>query len=91
MVDDIRYSFTQPIESTGLTHTELPYALTSFSPPSPDHILRLVSSGCPTTCPLDPIPCSLLQTISGALLPFLTSLINSSLSTGYVPSDLKMA
>jgi hypothetical protein len=43
--------------------------------------------GRPTTCSLDPIPSSFLQTISGDLLPF----INSSLTTGYIPSDFKMA
>ncbi|CDQ78690.1 unnamed protein product [Oncorhynchus mykiss] len=47
-------------------------------------------SGCLTTCPLDPISSSLLQTISRDL-PFLSSLINSSLTTGSVPSDFKMA
>jgi hypothetical protein len=47
---------------------------------SPEEILRL-----------NPIPSStLLQTISGDL-PFLTSLINSSQTSGCVPSDFKMA
>ena len=50
-----------------------------------------MTAGRPTTCPLDPIPSSLLQTISGDLLPFLTSLINSSLTAGYVPSVFKRA
>ncbi|KAK6311261.1 hypothetical protein J4Q44_G00193160 [Coregonus suidteri] len=54
-----------------------------------DKILRLVTAGRPTTCPLDPIPSSLLQTISGDLLPYLTSLINSSLTAGYVPFRLQ--
>ena len=44
-VDDIRSLFTQPIESTGPTHTEVPYTLTSFSPLSPDEILLLVGIG----------------------------------------------
>ncbi|KAM9400653.1 uncharacterized protein ACWYII_030500 [Salvelinus alpinus] len=56
-----------------------------------DEISRLVTAGRPTTCPLDPIPSSLLQTISGDLLPYLTSLINSSLTAGYVPSVFKRA
>ncbi|XP_064858825.1 epidermal growth factor receptor kinase substrate 8-like protein 2 [Oncorhynchus nerka] len=54
-----------------------------------DEISRLVTDGRPTTCPLDPIPSSLLQTISGDLLPYLTSLINSSLTADYVPSVFK--
>ncbi|XP_052351813.1 uncharacterized protein LOC127915630 [Oncorhynchus keta] len=56
-----------------------------------DEISRLVTAGRPTTCPLDPIPSSLLQTISGDLLPYLTSLIKSSLTAGYVPSVFKRA
>ena len=89
-VDDIRSSFAKSNDTAGSAHTALPYALTSFSPLSPDEISRLVTAGRPTTCPLDPIP-SLLQTISGDLLPYLTSLINSSLTAGYVPPVFKRA
>uniref|UniRef100_A0A673XCE1 Reverse transcriptase domain-containing protein n=1 Tax=Salmo trutta TaxID=8032 RepID=A0A673XCE1_SALTR len=90
-VDDIRSLFAKSNDTAGPAHTALPCALTSFSPLSPDEISRLVTAGRPTTCPLDPIPSSLLQTISGDLLPYLTSLINSSLTTGYVPSVFKRA
>ncbi|KAM9474599.1 uncharacterized protein ACWYII_008888 [Salvelinus alpinus] len=90
-VDDIRSSFAKSNDTAGSAHTALPCTLTSFSPLSPDEISRLVTAGRPTTCPLDPIPSSLLQTISGDLLPYLTSLINSSLTAGYVPSVFKRA
>ncbi|XP_064880117.1 uncharacterized protein LOC135573865 [Oncorhynchus nerka] len=90
-VDDIRSSFAKSNDTAGSAHTALPCALTSFSPLSPDDISRLVTAGRPTTCPLDPIPSSLLQTISGDLLPYLTSLINSSLTAGYVPPVFKRA
>ncbi|KAM9502270.1 uncharacterized protein ACWYII_000138 isoform 1-T1 [Salvelinus alpinus] len=90
-VDDIRSSFAKSNDTAVSAHTALPCALTSFSPLSPDEISRLVTAGRPTTCPLDPIPSSLLQTISGDLLPYLTSLINSSLTAGYVPSVFKRA
>ncbi|KAM9421447.1 uncharacterized protein ACWYII_021567 [Salvelinus alpinus] len=90
-VDDIRSSFAKSNDTAGSAHTALPCALSSFSPLSPDEISRLVTAGRPTTCPLDPIPSSLLQTISGDLLPYLTSLINSSLTAGYVPSVFKRA
>ncbi|XP_064868787.1 1-acyl-sn-glycerol-3-phosphate acyltransferase epsilon-like isoform X2 [Oncorhynchus nerka] len=39
------------------------------APTMPDEISRLVTAGRPTTCPLDPIPSSLLQTISGRPSP----------------------
>ena len=67
-VDDIRSSFTQPTEPTGPTRRLDLFLLSLFLP--------RVMSGHPTTCPVDPIPSSLLQTIPGDL-PLLTSLINS--------------
>jgi hypothetical protein len=47
--------------------------------------------GRPTTCLFNPIHSSLLQTISEELLQIITFLFNSSLTTGCVPSDNKMA
>ncbi|KAI4875881.1 hypothetical protein NFI96_009458 [Prochilodus magdalenae] len=44
-----------------------------------------------TSCPLDPIPSTLLQSISLDLLPFVSSLINCSLSSGHVPQAFKTA
>ncbi|KAI4873804.1 hypothetical protein NFI96_027428, partial [Prochilodus magdalenae] len=54
-------------------------------------ILQLLESSNPTTCPLDPIPSPLLRSISLDLLPFISSLINSSLSSGCVPQAFKTA
>ncbi|KAI4901607.1 hypothetical protein NFI96_027816, partial [Prochilodus magdalenae] len=45
----------------------------------------------PATCPLDPIPSPLLRSISLDLLPFISSLINCSLSSGCVPQAFKTA
>ncbi|KAK3529053.1 hypothetical protein QTP70_014684, partial [Hemibagrus guttatus] len=45
----------------------------------------------PTTCPLDPIPSTMLQTISPDLLPFITTVINGSLTSGHVPTAFKKA
>ncbi|KAI4883951.1 hypothetical protein NFI96_009102 [Prochilodus magdalenae] len=54
-------------------------------------VLQLLESSNPTTCPLDPIPSTLLWLISLDLLPFISSLINSSLSSGHVPQAFKTA
>ncbi|KAL7881592.1 hypothetical protein AOLI_G00084400 [Acnodon oligacanthus] len=51
-----------------------------------DAVLQLIKSSNPTTCLLDPIPSALFQSISKDLLPFITFLINKSLSSGEVPS-----
>ncbi|KAI4892091.1 hypothetical protein NFI96_003228, partial [Prochilodus magdalenae] len=56
-----------------------------------DDIIQLLESSNPTSCPLDPIPSTLLRSISLDLLPFIASLINSSLSSGCVPQAFKTA
>ena len=44
-----------------------------------------------TTCPLDPIPSSHFQTVSSDILPFLTTLINFSPTSGLIPASFKIA
>ncbi|KAK1799938.1 hypothetical protein P4O66_006456, partial [Electrophorus voltai] len=51
-------------------------------------ILQLLTSSNPTTCPKEPIPSALFQTIARDLLPFVSVIINNS---GYVPSAFKTA
>ncbi|KAI5092870.1 hypothetical protein C0J45_17261 [Silurus meridionalis] len=56
-----------------------------------DEILQVIRSCNPTTCPLDPIPSTTLQTIMQDLLPFISTIINGSLTSGYVPTAFKQA
>ncbi|KAK1795656.1 hypothetical protein P4O66_001016 [Electrophorus voltai] len=56
-----------------------------------NEILQLLTSSNLTTCPLDPIPSALFQTIARDLLPFISVIINNSLSSGYVPTAFKTA
>ena len=56
--------------------------LTCFSPLSSEDALTPVMPNQATTCSLNPIPSSLLQNFSHDILPFLTSLINSCLTSG---------
>ena len=65
--------------------------LPSFSPLTDTEVSQLLLSHHPTTCALDPIPSSLLQAITPDILPFITSLVNSSLSSGCFPSSFKKA
>ncbi|KAI4894024.1 hypothetical protein NFI96_002878 [Prochilodus magdalenae] len=51
----------------------------------------LLESSNPVTCPVDPIPSTLLQSISLDLLPFISSLMNCSLSSGHVTQAFKTA
>ncbi|KAK1792163.1 hypothetical protein P4O66_012057, partial [Electrophorus voltai] len=52
-------------------------------------ILQLLISSNLTTCPLNPIPSTLFQTIARDLLPFISVIINNFLSSGYVPTAFK--
>ncbi len=54
------------------------------------HRSKLSLSSHPTS-PLDPIPSHLLQTISPAVVPALTHIVNTSLHTGIFPSAFKQA
>ena len=90
-VNNISSSFTlMPIQKAP------PPTLTSdglicFSPLSSEDVLTLVMSNCATTCSLEPVASSLLQNISHDILPFLTTLINSSLTSGLTPAPFKTA
>ncbi|KAI5085848.1 hypothetical protein C0J45_23587, partial [Silurus meridionalis] len=66
-------------------------SLSSFSTLTEDEILQVIPTCNPTTCPLDPIPSTMLQTITQGLLPFISTIINGSLTSGYVPTTFKQA
>ena len=93
-VTDISSSFSHlPHKTATNSPNSIPSAscLSSFSPLSPDEVLKLVTSSRPTTCPLDPLPSPIFQTITPDLLPFITSIINTSVTSGCVPSAFKAA
>ncbi|KAI5085669.1 hypothetical protein C0J45_23653, partial [Silurus meridionalis] len=62
-------------------------SLSSFSTLTEDEILQVIQSCNSTTCPLDPIPSTMLQTITQDHLQF----INGSLTSGYVTTTFKQA
>ncbi|XP_073668112.1 uncharacterized protein [Paramisgurnus dabryanus] len=76
-----------------LAHSQIPEtcSLPSFSLLSEADVSKVLASNHPTTCPLDPIPTHLLQAISPSVIPALTHIINSSLSTGTFPVVFKEA
>ena len=93
-VDDISSSFPPPPHkevSEPPNTVDNISCLSSFSPLSPDDVLKLVTSSRPTTCPLDPFPSPIFQSIAPDLLPFITSIINTSVTSGCVPTAFKAA
>ncbi|KAK3525830.1 hypothetical protein QTP70_010668 [Hemibagrus guttatus] len=100
--EDFATFYTEKIERICQTFTSLPTSPTSHSQHSAtpsltqlstvaEEVLQITRSCNPTTCPLDPIPSAMLQTISPDLLPFITTVINGSLTSGHVPTAFKKA
>ncbi|KAK3549464.1 hypothetical protein QTP86_001459 [Hemibagrus guttatus] len=56
-----------------------------------EEVLQIIQSCNPTTCPLDPIPSTMLRTISHDLLPFIIIIINGSIASGHIPTTFKKA
>ncbi|KAK3556064.1 hypothetical protein QTP70_004385 [Hemibagrus guttatus] len=101
--EDFATFYTEKIERICQNFTSLPTSptshsqhcatpsLTQLSTVASEEVLRITRSCNPTTCPLDPIPSAMLQTISPDLLPFITTVINESLTSGHVPIAFKKA
>lgn len=66
-------------------------SLTQFLPVNDSTLSEVISKCRSTTCQLDPMPTSLVKSCLPALLPLLLAIINSSLTSGTVPSSLKVA
>ncbi|KAK3541957.1 hypothetical protein QTP86_008151 [Hemibagrus guttatus] len=101
--EDFASFYTEKIERICQTFTSLPTSPTShnqhsatpslmqLSTVAAEEVLQITWSCNPTTCPLDPIPSAMLQTISPDLLPFITTVINGSLTSGHIPTAFKKA
>ena len=78
-------STTQNCSHFSGTHLEI------FKPVTEKHVLQILRKTSPKTCELDPIPTKLLYENFDILLPSITAIINESLSSGIIPSQLKSA
>ena len=65
--------------------------LLTFEPDTDEFVLKIINSVSAKSCELDPIPTTLLYENLDTLLPTITNIINTSLTTGIVPRDLKTA
>ena len=65
--------------------------LTSFKPITADSLWSLLKKSSPKSCALDPIPTPLLFECLDAVMPVLTNIVNTSLTTGIYPSIYKTA
>ena len=65
--------------------------LLTFESVTDEFVLKIINSASAKSCELDPIPTTLLYENLDILLPTITNIINTSLTTGIVPPDLKTA
>jgi hypothetical protein len=65
--------------------------LTSFKPITAASLWSLLKKSSPKSCALDPIPTPLLFECLDAVMPVLTNIVNTSLTTGIYPSIYKAA
>ena len=65
--------------------------LLTFESVTDEFVLKIINSASAKSCELDPIPTTLLYENLDILLPTITNNINTSLTTGIVPPDLKTA
>ena len=65
--------------------------LLQFNPTSSEEISSIIMKSSKASCSLDPIPTSLLRDLLPTLAPITADLVNSSLSSGKFPSNLKSA
>uniref|UniRef100_A0A3B1IZZ8 Reverse transcriptase domain-containing protein n=1 Tax=Astyanax mexicanus TaxID=7994 RepID=A0A3B1IZZ8_ASTMX len=68
-----------------------PVFFSSFQLPSISEISDLICKSKPSTCQLDPLPTGLVKACLPSLLPLISAIIHSSLSTGTVPASFKTA
>ncbi|XP_066553227.1 galactose mutarotase isoform X1 [Amia ocellicauda] len=91
-IADIRRLFNTPPSSPITLKPPTDQAsFSSFSPLSDAEVSALLLHHKPTTCALDPLPSRLFQATAPDLLPFISSVLNSSLLSGCFPSAFKQA
>lgn len=72
-------------------HAPLTAPLSCFQLPSAADLSEVIRKSKPSTCQLDPLPSSLVIASLPSLLPLITAIIHSSLTTGSVPPSFKSA
>ncbi|WP_419591906.1 hypothetical protein, partial [Thiolapillus sp.] len=87
----IRNNFPPPNPTVSSDASFTGDPLQTFDPVTDDFVLKIIKSTPAKSCELDPIPTTLLYDNLDILLPTITNIINTSLTTGIVPRGLKTA
>lgn len=67
------------------------HSLSCFHVVTEQDVIKVVGKAKPTSCPLDPIPTTLVKDNLDILAPLLTHIINCSISSGTFPGEWKTA
>ena len=87
----IRHNFPPPNPTVCPDTAFAGNPLLTFEPVTNEFVLKIINSASAKSCELDPIPTTFLFEHLDILLPTITNIINTSLTTGIVPRDLKTA
>uniref|UniRef100_A0A8C6L9J3 Reverse transcriptase domain-containing protein n=1 Tax=Nothobranchius furzeri TaxID=105023 RepID=A0A8C6L9J3_NOTFU len=85
------HATTDPVSEVEPILTTPSHLFSSFSLPSATEISNLIRESKSSACLLDPLPTVLLKACLPSLVPLISTIIYSSLSTGVVPAALKTA
>ena len=89
-IDATEVDDTVPTES-GVGDLCTCLSLSSFCPLTESDVSALIKKSAKKSCLLDPMPTSLVVGCLDVLLPVITRIVNSSLSSGYFPAEWKEA
>ena len=90
-IDNIRNIVEEHRHPPQVHSVATPHVLSNFITVTEADVLKHLSHMKPKSCCLDPIPTWLLKDCKDTLVPALTTIINTSLSSGVFPSQLKDA
>ena len=90
-IKKLQTSLKTTSQSTVQADNACPFSFDEFAQVSEDMVLKVITSASITSCPLDPLPASAIKSYLPDLLPLITSIVNSSLTSGIFPASLKHA
>ena len=72
-------------------HPRCDSSLATFDVVTEDEMDKFITESPSKSCSMDPIPTTLLKSVTPAILPILTEIINTSMTSGIVPETFKRA
>ena len=88
-IDRIRTSLGTPSNNQDAANPK--NCISEFASVTEVEVKKIITSSPSKSCSLDPIPTGLLKQCVDTIVPFITKILNASLSTGNVPDSFKTA